>query len=334
MSCIPRDLAKRAIINQRLFFDASVIYASIANVSGPFWINGVTEVPQEKLDAIHRGLKLLETFLGNSPYLAGDSLTLADLSTGPTVSALPAAVDIDPATYPKVTAWLDRLNQLPYYKEINEAPAQSYVAFLRSKWTKLGDKLQSLRKSRQTDPEDSSEDFLKKNPQHTVPVLDDNGTLLWDSHAIAAYLVDKYAKSDELYPKDLVKRAIINQRLFFEASAIFPGLINVVGPFWTTGCTVVPQEKLDSIHRGLKILETFLSSSSYLVGDSLTLADLLSGPTVSALRAAVDIEPVEYPKVCAWLDRLNQIPYYKAINEGPVQGYVAFLRSKWTKLGA
>ncbi|KMY94816.1 glutathione S-transferase 1 [Drosophila simulans] len=179
-----------------------------------------------------------------------------------------------------------------------------------------------------------SEDFLKKNPQHTVPVLDDNGTVLWDSHAIAAYLVDKYAKSDELYPKDLVKRAIINQRLFFEASAVYPGLVNVVGPFWTTGCTVVPQEKLDSIHRALKILETFLSSSSYLVGDSLTLADLLSGPTVSALRAAVDIEPVEYPKVCAWLDRLNQIPYYKAINEGPVQGYVAFLRSKWTKLGA
>jgi len=129
------------------------------------------------------------------------------------------------------------------------------------------------------------EDFLKKNPQHTVPVLDDNGTILWDSHAIATYLVDKYAKSDELYPKDLVKRAIINQRLFFDASVIFASLANVSGPFWVNGITVVPQEKLDNLHKGLKLLETFLDSTPYLAGDSLTLADLSAGPTVTALGA-------------------------------------------------
>ncbi|XP_037715932.1 glutathione S-transferase 1-like [Drosophila subpulchrella] len=176
-------------------------------------------------------------------------------------------------------------------------------------------------------------DFLKKNPQHTVPVLDDNGTILWDSHAIATYLVDKYAKSDELYPKDLVKRAIINQRLFFDASVIFASLANVSGPFWVNGITVVPQEKLDNLHKGLKLLETFLDSTPYLAGDSLTLADLSTGPTVTALPAAVDIDPAVYPKVSAWLDRLNKIAYFKEINEAPAQAYVNFLRSQWTKLG-
>ncbi|XP_017014761.2 glutathione S-transferase 1-like [Drosophila takahashii] len=178
-----------------------------------------------------------------------------------------------------------------------------------------------------------SENYLKMNPQHTVPVLDDNGIFLWDSHAIAAYLVDKYAKSDELYPKDLVKRAIINQRLFFDASVIFASVANVTGPFWINGITVVPQEKIDTIHRGLALLEAFLSSSPYLAGDSLTLADLSTGPTVTALPVAVDIDPEVYPKVTAWLDRLNQIPYFKEINEAPAQGYVDFLRSQWTKLG-
>ncbi|EDV55070.1 glutathione S-transferase 1 [Drosophila erecta] len=178
-----------------------------------------------------------------------------------------------------------------------------------------------------------SEEYLKKNPQHTVPVLDDNGTYIWDSHAIAAYLVDKYAKSDELYPKDLVKRAIINQRLFFDASVIYASVANVSGPFWINGITEVPQEKLDAMHRGLKLLETFLGNSPYLAGDSLTLADLSTGPTVSALPVAVDIDPATYPKVTAWLDRLNQLPYYKEINEAPAQSYVSFLRSKWTKLG-
>ncbi|XP_017077480.1 glutathione S-transferase 1-like [Drosophila eugracilis] len=178
-----------------------------------------------------------------------------------------------------------------------------------------------------------SEDFIKKNPQHTVPTLDDNGSFLWDSHAIVTYLVDKYAKTDELYPKDLVKRAIINQRLFFDASVLFASLANVSGPFWTKGVTVVPQDKLDAIHRGLSLLETFLGNNLYLTGDSLTLADLCTGPTVSALPAAVDIDAAVYPKVTAWLDRLNQLPYYKEINEAPAKGYVDFLRSKWTKLG-
>ncbi len=35
------------------------------------------------------------------------------------------------------------------------------------------------------------------------------------------YLVSKYAKSDSLYPKDLVTRAKIDQRLHFDTSIIF-----------------------------------------------------------------------------------------------------------------
>ncbi|KAH8272926.1 hypothetical protein KR018_010992 [Drosophila ironensis] len=178
-----------------------------------------------------------------------------------------------------------------------------------------------------------SEEFLKKNPQHTVPVLDDNGTCIWDSHAIATYLVDKYGKSDELYPKDLAKRAVINQRLFFDASVLFASLANVAGPFWVSGVTVVPQEKLDTVHRGLKLLETFLGTSKYLAGDSLTLADLCTAPTVTSLPIAVDIDPAVYPKITAWLDRLNAVPYIKEINKEHADNYCAFLRSQWTQLG-
>lgn len=62
--------------------------------------------------------------------------------------------------------------------------------------------------------------YLQKNPQHTIPTLEDDGYILWDSHAINIYLVDKYAKDDSLYPKDLQKRGKVNQRLFFNSSVL------------------------------------------------------------------------------------------------------------------
>lgn len=44
---------------------------------------------------------------------------------------------------------------------------------------------------------------------------------LFCSHAIAVYLVEKYAADDSLYPKDLQLRATLWQRLIFDASVLF-----------------------------------------------------------------------------------------------------------------
>ena len=78
------------------------------------------------------------------------------------------------------------------------------------------------------------EEYLKVNPQHTVPMLADNDFYIWDSHAIVTYLVTKYGKNDDLYPADPEKRAIIDQRLHFDSGILFPSLRGTVEPvlFW------------------------------------------------------------------------------------------------------
>lgn len=80
-----------------------------------------------------------------------------------------------------------------------------------------------------------TEEFLKKNIQHTVPVLEDNGEYLTDSHAICAYLIQKYGtgKDQVLYPGDLYQRALVDQKLHFDSGVLFPKLKNVVVSFMT-----------------------------------------------------------------------------------------------------
>ncbi|EDW42477.1 GM24014 [Drosophila sechellia] len=61
----------------------------------------------------------------------------------------------------------------------------------------LNKKLLNTMEGEQLKPE-----FVKLNPQHTIPTLVDNGFSIWESRAIAVYLVEKYGKDEYLLPKD------------------------------------------------------------------------------------------------------------------------------------
>ncbi|XP_016958514.1 glutathione S-transferase 1-like [Drosophila biarmipes] len=162
--------------------------------------------------------------------------------------------------------------------------------------------------------ENLSEAFLKKNPQHTVPTLEDDGHFLWDSHAIIAYLVSKYGKTDSLYPKDLLQRAVVDQRLHFESGVIFAnGLRTVTKPLFT-GQTTIPKERYDAIIEIYDFLETFLGDNDYIAGGQLTIADFSIVSTVTSLEAIVELDAAKYPKVSAWIKRLQKLPYYEEAN--------------------
>lgn len=64
-------------------------------------------------------------------------------------------------------------------------------------------------------------EFVKINPQHNVPTIDDEGFYLNESRAICSYLVNKYGKDDTLYPKDANARALVDQRLYFDMGVFY-----------------------------------------------------------------------------------------------------------------
>lgn len=158
----------------------------------------------------------------------------------------------------------------------------------------------------------SSNSHTQLNPQHTIPLINDNGAIIYDSHAICAYLVDKYAQTDQLYPKDLVKRAEVDARLHFDTGFLFARLRFLYEPILYNGSSEIPTEKVQYIEKCWPLIEAFLERGPYLCGNELTIADFCCVATISSL-GQYGGSMNKYPKLMGWLNRMAELPYYKSL---------------------
>ncbi|XP_013166326.1 PREDICTED: glutathione S-transferase 1-like [Papilio xuthus] len=171
------------------------------------------------------------------------------------------------------------------------------------------------------------EEYLKKNPQHTVPTLQDDDFYVWDSHAIAVYLLTKYSKNTTLYPSDPKQRAIIDQRLHFDTGILFPSLRGAIEPVIFRSDKAIKPEAFEKIKSGYDFSEKFLTKQ-WVAGDEFTLADIFFMASISSLNEILPIDAAKYPKLTAWLNRCKELDYYKKMNEPGNQQLGALVRSK------
>lgn len=169
---------------------------------------------------------------------------------------------------------------------------------------------------------------MQLNPQHTVPTLDDNGKIIWDSHAICVYLIEKYAKDDLLYPaKDSYIRAKINQHLHFDTGVLFIKARASSEAIFLKGASEYPADAIDEIHSAYNFMEAFLKDDPFLVGNHMTVADLCCLATVSTSQIAAPICSKRYPKLHDWFDRLSDLPFYEEVNGKGVEAFREFVLS-------
>jgi len=160
-----------------------------------------------------------------------------------------------------------------------------------------------------------SPEYLKINPQHTVPTLDDNGKIICDSHAINAYLVGKYGKDDSLYPKDLYKRAMVDQKLAFDIGTLYPALLMVDYAYLRKEIKSVPPHMVEKLKEAYEILEKFLDGKQWIAGDHVTIADFSCVATITCLDYHVHVDPKVYPNAAAWLKRALALPCFASDHE-------------------
>jgi glutathione S-transferase len=151
--------------------------------------------------------------------------------------------------------------------------------------------------------ETRSSAHLALNPNGHVPVIDDDGLILWESMAINLYLAKKYGMGG-LYPSRLEDEARAWQWSIW-------GLTEVERPLLTAMMNrmVYPEDKRDlaaadaaekTLAQPLGVLDRELAGRSYLLGGDFTVADLNVASILAWARPArIDVTP--FPKVAEWL---------------------------------
>ena len=176
--------------------------------------------------------------------------------------------------------------------------------------------------------------FLKLNPSGMIPVLEDGDFVLTESSAILKYLAEKF--DSPAYPKDIKKRARINERMdwintnFYREWAyhlVYPQVFptHLRSPEAAQESTVAwGKEKTE---RWLNILDkNIIGSHAYLCGDEISIADYFAAEIFSC-GALIGATFAKYPNVDRWMKTMRALPSWSKVNE-VIDGFAASLKDK------
>jgi glutathione S-transferase len=166
-----------------------------------------------------------------------------------------------------------------------------------------------LKKMDQKKPE-----YLKLNPYGKVPVIDDDGRILFESCIINEYLDEQYP-NPPLMPKDPYLRG--RGRILVDYALNY-----IHEPYWalrgemlkkdSDRNMIVMEESRQTLRRLLIYLEEALGDKAYFL-DDLSLTDIDVLPRFLRMESYGAIPTPSLPRLTAWLQRMKERPSVKAI---------------------
>ncbi|XP_075144616.1 glutathione S-transferase 1-like [Haematobia irritans] len=159
--------------------------------------------------------------------------------------------------------------------------------------------------------ETNSWEYLRKNPTATIPALEtEQHEFIGDSHAIVAYLVDRYGQDDTLYPRDLYARAKVQQLQHFADSWLFVMCVKpALAPIFAHLSNTVTEDILKNIEQAYAMMERFLAQHKWIAADHLTIADFNCITCICGLAYIHPINEETYPRLHDWFIRIMDNPH-------------------------
>jgi glutathione S-transferase len=156
-------------------------------------------------------------------------------------------------------------------------------------------------------------EFLALNPNAMVPVLADEGTVIWESHAILRYLAAKNGP-ESYYPSALDRRALIDQWLDWKIAHVAPAMRPLffrhflkMGEFSDREV----QEAEGECATLFRILDGQLrKTGAYVAGSDVTIADSAIGMAVHRWLS-LPLKRPDLPHVAQYYEMLSRLPSYE-----------------------
>jgi glutathione S-transferase len=157
-------------------------------------------------------------------------------------------------------------------------------------------------------------EFIAMNPHRHVPVIDDGGKTIWESHTILRYLAARYGDR-QFWSDDAYERSLFERWMDWSQTALQPDFL--IGVFWGLYRTPEPQRDLQAISKYVNrcsghfsLLDGVLRHQPYLAGEAFTLADIPTGTSLYRYFE-LEIDRPDVPHVRAWYQRLQERPAYR-----------------------
>lgn len=159
-------------------------------------------------------------------------------------------------------------------------------------------------------PETRTPEFYALNPNGRVPVIDDDGFVLYESMAINLYLAKKHGST--LYPSDPKLEALAWQWSLWETDRLDRQIVNYVRHTKdlpeAERRAEIAEAAWKEVVPALDVLESALTKSAWLAGPAFSVADL---NVAAALYRALALDLGKWPHMQAWLHRCWERPAAK-----------------------
>ncbi|MEL6818261.1 MAG: glutathione S-transferase family protein [Pseudomonadota bacterium] len=162
----------------------------------------------------------------------------------------------------------------------------------------------------------TSAEFIALNPDSKVPLVQfDDGFTLRESNAILVY----FGLGTKWLPEDRLSHAQVMQWMFFEQYSHEPA-IAVRGGILTLEERVhlrtpeVLGPLLDKGHAALATMERQLETTSFLVAEEPTLADICLYAYTHSASTKGGFEMDRFPGINNWLARVSSLPGHVPLN--------------------
>lgn len=164
-------------------------------------------------------------------------------------------------------------------------------------------------------------EFLKLNPNAMIPVVDDDGFILWESNTIVRYIAAQYGR-DSFWIDDPKQRCAAEKWMDWASEELFP-LFKVI---LFNSVRLAPEKRdahiladaIDGFENKLSIIENELSLNLWLSGKNFGVADIIVGTFIYYYYEINIKRYKDFPKISNWYQRLKKRPSYVKIIMIPI----------------